>query len=139
MNRIVYATRARRAVLELLRSERRYFTVAEVHRTLKNELPSTAVSTIYRTLELLEELGVVSRRTEYEKEVSFVYCGEAHHHHAICRVCGHVADVECDAIDHIKTSLERQRGFELDEHTIEFYGRCVRCRNRVLPREDALR
>lgn len=91
-------------------------------------MPSTAMSTVYRTLEMLEGFGTVSRRAEEGKEATFVYCGEEHHHHAICRVCGHVDDVRCDAIDQIKESLERQRAFELDDHTIEFYGRCARCR-----------
>lgn len=129
MNRVLYATRARRAIVALLRSERRYLSAAEIFERLKAEQPKTAISTVYRTLELLEGLGSVSRRTEDGKEASFVYCGEEHHHHAICRVCRHVDDIECDALDQIRTSLERQRAFELDEHTIEFFGRCARCRS----------
>lgn len=115
-------------MLALLRSDRRYFTAAEIYRELKADQPSIAISTVYRSLELLEGLGTVSRRIEDDKEASFVYCGEDHHHHAICRVCGHVDDIQCDAIEQIKVSLERQRAFELDDHTIEFYGRCTRCR-----------
>ncbi len=127
-SRIFYGTRARRAILLLLRTGRRYFSASEIHQSLKAEMPSTAMSTVYRTLEMLEGFGTVSRRAEEGKEATFVYCGEEHHHHAICRVCGHVDDVRCDAIDQIKESLERQRAFELDDHTIEFYGRCARCR-----------
>jgi Fur family ferric uptake transcriptional regulator len=120
-------------MLTLLRSDRRYFTAAELYQVLKLDIPTIAMSTVYRALELLESLGTVSRRVEEGKEASFVYCGEEHHHHAICRTCGHVDDIRCDAIDQLRTSLEQQRGFELDEHTIEFYGRCARCKRDPSP------
>jgi hypothetical protein len=69
-------------------------------------------------------------RTEDAKEACFVYFCEAPHHQTIRRVCGTSTNGERNAIGHIKTSLERQRGFELDDHTIGFYGRCARCRRR---------
>jgi len=129
MNRLLYATRSRRAVLELLRRERRYLTASEIHRRLAIDQPKLAISTIYRTLEMLEGLGTIARRADPDGEASFVYCGERPHHHAVCRVCGRVDEVACDAIDEIRESLESERGFELDEHTIEFFGRCATCRS----------
>jgi Fur family ferric uptake transcriptional regulator len=128
MDRVLYATRARRAVLTLMRSEPRYLSAAQIYAAIRSENPSMAISTVYRTLELLEATEVVSRRSVDGKETTFVYCGEHHHHHAICRICGHVDEVECDAMDEIKASLNEQRGFELDDHAVEFYGRCSRCR-----------
>jgi len=74
-NRIFYGTRARRAILLLLRTGRRYFSASEIHQSLKAEMPSTAMSTVYRTLEMLEGFGTVSRRAEEGKEATFVYCG----------------------------------------------------------------
>lgn len=99
MNRLLYATRSRRAVLELLRRERRYLTASEIHRRLAVDQPKLAISTIYRTLEMLEGLGTIARRADPDGEASFVYCGERPHHHAVCRVCGRVDEVACDAID----------------------------------------
>lgn len=131
MQRLLYATRARRAVLDLLRGERRYLSAGEIHRQLALAQPRLALSTVYRTLEVLEELGTVARRSgDVGGEASFVYCGDAHHHHAVCRSCGRVEDVACDAVGAIRISLERQTGFELDEHTVEFSGRCARCARR---------
>jgi Fur family ferric uptake transcriptional regulator len=83
---------------------------------------------VYRTLEFLQRLGTVSSRTEASGETAYVYCTDDHHHHAICTVCGHVDEVDCDAMESFKSALLRNQSFALDEHAIEFYGRCSNCR-----------
>lgn len=125
--RTLYATSTRRAVVDLLRIERRYLTASAIFAVLKRGNPKLALSTVYRTLELLNELGSVSTRTEPGGEASYVYCKDEHHHHAICRVCGHVDEVDCGAMENFKDALRAQQSFELDDHSIEFYGRCARC------------
>ena len=125
--RTIYATSARRAVVDLLKGERRYLTAAEIFAALKPRLPKLALSTVYRTLELLVGNGTVSTRTETNGESGFVYCTDAHHHHAICTVCGHVDEVDCDAMERFKAALLQNQAFVLDEHAIEFFGRCARC------------
>ncbi|MGP6159743.1 MAG: Fur family transcriptional regulator [Vulcanimicrobiaceae bacterium] len=125
--RSLYATSTRRAIIELLKSERRYLTASSIFRLLKGENPKLALSTVYRTLEFLADQGSVSSRTEPSGEASYVYCTEEHHHHAICKICGHVDEVDCGAMDDFKNALLKQQSFVLDDHSIEFYGRCARC------------
>ena len=124
----MYATSTRKAISDLLGTERRYLTAGEIYRLLKSSNPKLALSTVYRTLELLEELGTVSSRTGPNGESGYVYCTDEHHHHAICSVCGHVDEVDCAAIDQFKSALMAQQSFELDDHSIEFYGLCAACR-----------
>ena len=126
--RILYATSTRRAIIDLLKCERRYLTASAIFRLLKGDNPKLALSTVYRTLEFLTELGSVSSRTEPSGESSYVFCTDEHHHHAICKICGHVDEVDCEAMDQFKTALLSQQSFILDDHSIEFYGRCARCR-----------
>ncbi len=126
--RTVYATSTRRGVLDLLRAEQRYLTAAAIFRLLKTANPKLALSTVYRTLELLSALGSISSRNEASGESSYVFCTDEHHHHAICTVCGHVDEVDCDAMEQFKRTLLAHQSFALDEHSIEFYGRCARCR-----------
>lgn len=126
--RTPYTTSTRRAIVELLSRERRYLSAATIHRLLKMDNPKAALSTVYRTLERLADLGTVSSRTEPGGEASYVFCTDDHHHHAICRSCGHVDEVDCDAMERFKGALLSQQAFELDEHSLEFYGRCARCR-----------
>lgn len=124
----MYQTAARRETLELLKGERRYLTAAAIHRLLKPGKPKLALSTVYRTLEALRETGTVTSRIDEKGETSYIYCGDKHHHHAICRKCGHVDEVDCDAMDAFATALLRKQSFTLDDHSIEFYGLCARCR-----------
>jgi Fur family transcriptional regulator, ferric uptake regulator len=124
----MYATSTRKAISDLLGTERRYLTAGEIHRLLKSSNPKLALSTVYRTLELLEELGTVSSRTGPNGESGYVYCTDEHHHHAICRSCGHVDEVDCDAMDRFRNALLANQAFVLDDHSIEFYGLCAACR-----------
>lgn len=125
--RTIYTTSTRRSILDLLKREKRYLTANVIFKLLKVDKPKMALSTIYRTLELLTDLGAVSKRTEDAGEISYVYCTEEHHHHAICTSCGHVDEVDCGAMDQFKATLLAQQAFKLDDHSVEFYGRCARC------------
>lgn len=128
LERTVYSTSARRKIAELLRNERRYLSAAAIYRILRTQNGRLALSTVYRTLDMLAATGVVSSRADATGELSFVYCHDGHHHHAICTKCGHVDDVSCDAVDQFRAALLQEQAFELDEHAIEFFGRCARCR-----------
>ncbi len=128
MRRNLYETRGRAAISRLLARERRYLSAHEVHRLLDQERAAISLSTVYRTLELLESRGDVSSRTGEDGESAFVSCGGAHHHHAICRACGLVEDVDCAAMEGFSAALDRHHGFELGDHALEFFGRCRRCR-----------
>ena len=126
--RTVYETSTRRAVVELLKSERRYLSAGAIYRLLREGNPKLALSTVYRTLELLTERGSVSSRIDPGGEASYVFCTDDHHHHAICTACGHVDEVDCDAMEAFRSALLAQQSFALDDHAIEFFGRCARCR-----------
>jgi Fur family ferric uptake transcriptional regulator len=125
--RPIYATSTRRAIVDLLKTERRYLSAATIFANLKAGHAKLALSTVYRTLELLARLGTVSSRTEAGGETAYVYCTDEHHHHAICTVCGHVDEVDCSAMEQFKSALLANQAFVLDEHSLEFYGRCTRC------------
>ncbi len=126
--RTLYTTSTRRAIVDLLKRERRYLTAAAILQSLKDDNPKLALSTVYRTLELLAGLGTVSSRSEASGESSYVFCKDGHHHHAICRQCGGVDEVDCSAMDVFRAALLEQQSFALDDHAIEFYGLCARCR-----------
>lgn len=124
-----YVTRPRESIATILRGEPRFFSAAEIHRRLKAAGANVALSTIYRTLERLLVKGDVTARADAEGESQYMLCNpSAHHHHAICRACGRVEDVDCAAMEQFTESLRALHGFELDGHAIEFTGRCRACR-----------
>ena len=126
--RAQYATRPRQQISDILRRERRYLSAAEIYDLLRRARANVSLSTIYRTLGLLEEQGHASSRTDERGEATYVLCAPTHHHHAICRQCGKVEEVACDAIERVAAALREYHSFHLADHAMEFFGRCAACR-----------
>src|SRR6202162_3582862 len=72
--RRVYATATRRAILDLLKSEQRYLTAAAIYTRVQKTNTKVALSTVYRTLELLTRLGTISSRAEGGGEAGYIFC-----------------------------------------------------------------
>jgi Fur family transcriptional regulator, ferric uptake regulator len=129
VGRTEYVTRAREQIAAILRGERRFLSAAEIHRLLEGRGARMALSTVYRNLEHLQKKGEITARAEADGETRYMPCEpQRHHHHAICRRCGRVVDVDCRAVEQFAESLRKINGFELDGHAMEFFGRCRSCR-----------
>lgn len=127
--RAEYVTRPREEIASVLRRERKFLSAAEIHHKLTRARARVALSTVYRTLDHLRAKGEVTERVDAAGEASYMYCEpQRHHHHAICRKCGKVEDVDCDAIDTFARTLRTRHGFVLDDHAMEFVGRCKKCK-----------
>lgn len=101
-------------------------TMAEL---LRKALPVNRAS-VYRTISLFEELGIVQRLQtgwKYRLELSDVF--HDHHHHATCLVCG-VSNIipENDSIEQFLKQAAQTLGFQLERHQLELQGYCTGCR-----------
>ncbi|WP_030174955.1 Fur family transcriptional regulator [Spirillospora albida] len=96
----------------------------EVQRTARG----VNISTVYRTLELLEELGLVKHAHLGHGPPNYHLAAEAEHIHLVCRGCHTVEDVDPEAAMGLARVLERDAGFETDVHHLTVYGRCKNCR-----------
>jgi len=124
-----YATRPREWIASILQREPRFLSAAEIHAALERAGARVSLSTVYRTLDHLRSKGDLTARADAEGEASYMLCEpDRHHHHAICRGCGRVEDVDCAAMEQFADSLRVAHGFELDGHAMEFFGRCRACR-----------
>jgi Fur family ferric uptake transcriptional regulator len=97
---------------------------AEVHQ----KASGVNVSTIYRTLELLEQLGLVSHTHLGHGAPRYHLAAEAQHVHLVCRDCGRVTEIGPDAIRPLITGLDERYGFETDVGHLTVFGRCAECR-----------
>ncbi|MEU5876619.1 transcriptional repressor [Spirillospora sp. NPDC047279] len=97
---------------------------AEVQRTARG----VNISTIYRTLELLEELGLVKHAHLGHGPPNYHLAEEAEHIHLVCRGCETVHDVDPKVAAGLAGVLERDFGFETDVHHLTVFGRCKNCR-----------
>ena len=114
------ATPQRVAVLEALGAEQ-HQSMEEI----KNRCPEVGLVTVYRTLDLLGELGLV-RRLDLGDGPRYELA-EDHHHHLICESCGEISEFEECPLNIERLSPESS-GFEARSHSLEVYGWCVACR-----------
>jgi Fur family transcriptional regulator, peroxide stress response regulator len=103
----------------------RFVTRAPQHVTaddVHEELPSLSFATIYSTLDLLEELGLVRRVSTLEGVAVYDSRTDAHDH-AVCRVCGRMFDLDAG-----EAKAAAPRGFRVEQATIQLIGVCAECR-----------
>jgi Fur family ferric uptake transcriptional regulator len=96
---------------------------AEVQRTAS----SVNLSTVYRTLELLEELGMVTHTHLGHGAPIYHAAAEQQHLHLVCRVCGRVTEADPTLADPLVEKLQAERGFEIDVAHFAIFGRCADC------------
>jgi Fur family ferric uptake transcriptional regulator len=96
---------------------------AEVQRTA----PGVNLSTVYRTLELLEELGLVTHAHLSHGAPTYHVVGEVQHVHLVCRVCGQVTEVASDVLAPLAQDLMRDRAFLVDIGHVALFGLCELC------------
>jgi Fur family transcriptional regulator, ferric uptake regulator len=91
------------------------------------EHPELGLSTVYRTLDLLHELGIVRKEDFGEGYSRYELATERMHHHARCRECGAVIEFNEELMEYLALQVERETGFVTDWHEITLHGRCTNC------------
>jgi Fur family transcriptional regulator, ferric uptake regulator len=86
------------------------------------------ISTVYRTLELLEQIGMVTHTHLTHGAPTYHLASVSDHVHLVCRDCGRVTEITPDAIRPLTTTLDQQYGFETDVGHLTVFGRCTECR-----------
>jgi Fur family ferric uptake transcriptional regulator len=125
-------TPPRLAVLEVIQREGEHLNPAEILRQAQEIHAQTGRATVYRTLELLTQLGIV--RPIYVGESGPTYIrAEGGHHHLVCSHCGRVVDFDQCMADDMQRDLEARFGFQIRSHLLEFYGLCAACRANPAP------
>jgi Fur family transcriptional regulator, ferric uptake regulator len=121
---------ARRAVLELLASQRCSMTARDVEERLRSEGREVGRASVYRALEQLDELRLVQRLEVGQGMARYepLLPGGDHHHHMVCDRCGRVTPFEDSELEAaIEALARRTRGFQVDEHDVVLHGACARC------------
>lgn len=121
------ATSGRVAILSALEREQKPITIEELKGRLSEELDTV---TLYRALDALCAVKLVERSDLRHGHAHYeLLAGRAHHHHAICRECGTIEDIEVShATEPEKEAVRNAASFaSIDAYTLEFFGRCKSC------------
>ena len=130
-------TAPRTVILEVLSHTAKHLSAEDIYLAVHSEYPNIGLTTVYRTLELLVQIGFVYKvdfgdgRARYE--LADGPKGIGHHHHLVCTGCGRVIDYtefineEKEFLSQTEKGLTQKYHFTITHHLIQFYGLCDKC------------
>jgi Fe2+ or Zn2+ uptake regulation protein len=120
-------TRQRRAVLEAIAATPSSLSALQVYDAARERCPELGLTTVYRTLELLAEIGALRRVHGPDHCESFVPASAAHGHTVVCSACGRVTEfTACDMRD-IVDAARAETGYRITDHFLQLSGVCAGC------------
>lgn len=127
-------TPQRRATLEVFSENRgRHLSTEDVYLLVKEKYPEIGIATVYRTLQLLEQLGAINKMSFDDGCGRYELVGneeDHHHHHLICLSCGGIQEVQEDLLEHLEDTIREKNCFCVVNHRVKFFGYCRKCMNK---------
>ena len=122
-------TSQREAILQTLCRHPQHFTSESLSLLVKKNYPklNIGIATVYRTLSLLEENGLVSSISLGVQGKKFEIANKPHHDHLICESCGEIIEFENPKIEKLQEEVAKENGFLLTNHLMQLYGLCQKC------------
>lgn len=125
-------TAPRKALAALIAERAGHFTADELLTTARRRRLGLGRATIFRSLELFTNLGMVERVDLPSGQHAYVSCarGSDHHHHIVCSRCGRAVGFDDGVLDEAVEAAARHVGYDLTRHRLELFGTCADCQAR---------
>ncbi|MEE8492920.1 MAG: Fur family transcriptional regulator [Nitrospirales bacterium] len=128
----VKVTPQRAAIYQALAGRADHPTAEALHRQVRRRYPMISPNTVYYTLGVLKEAGLVHEvnywhdRARFDANINL-------HHHLICLSCRRIQDLSDAGLDRLQVSSRARAGFDITGHRVEFHGHCAACRRLASP------
>lgn len=121
----------REVILETLYNSDEHLTPESLHQLIQKKHPdlNTGIATVYRTLALLEESGMVTSLSFGAQGKKYELGAKDHHDHMICTNCGNITEFVDDQIEERQNKIAQTLGFKMSDHSMQIYGICKNCQN----------
>jgi Fur family ferric uptake transcriptional regulator len=129
-------TQQRQLILEIIQRADRHVDADEIYRQARRKLPSISLSTVYRSLQLFKDLGLVEEHQLDGMRRYYESMPRSRHHHLVCLGCGQVFEFYCPSTERIKSRLSREEGFKVTGVDVRLVGYCPKCQQRLLDEVD---
>ncbi|TAK32482.1 MAG: transcriptional repressor [Chloroflexota bacterium] len=120
-------TPQRTMILDVIRESDDHVSAEQIYARVREVYPHVNISTVYRTLDLLSGLSLVTRTDLGEGRVLYHWAEKSDHHHLICQKCGDVALLDNDLLKPLKQTLYVRYGFHASLDHFALFGRCAKC------------
>jgi len=121
-------THQRELLLRTLEEANGHLDAEELFLLARERDPRLSLSTVYRTLNVLKEVGLVEELHLGEEHHHYEVTSPAEHHHLICTRCGAVIEFESELIEQMKSEVAEKHGFEISGMHVDLMGLCAGCR-----------
>lgn len=123
-------TAPRRAVVETIADSRHVLSPFEIFESARVRYPKLGLVTVYRTLDKLDELGLIQRVHQPSDCQAFVAAFTGHQHLLICNECGRVKyfSGDQDRIEGLMAAVGQESGYDVQEHWLQLFGVCEMCK-----------
>ena len=131
-------TMSRQSKIEAINKEQGHLSAEEIYYKVRKKYPSIGLATVYRTLEILAQMGIITKLdfgdNRFRYELAEKFSDKGHHHHLVCKKCNKIieyddfVDDEIVLIQKVENALSKKYGFKIDDHNIQFYGLCQKCK-----------
>jgi Fur family ferric uptake transcriptional regulator len=115
-------------ILEAVERADSHISAEDIYTQILARYPHINISTVYRTLELLKELGLVTETDLGDGRVRYHSMKKGRHHHLVCQKCGAIIDLDESVLSPLKVALLREYKFSAGLRHLAIFGRCANCR-----------
>jgi len=127
-------TLARTSILDILKKVKRPIDVGEIVKRLKTLKIKVNRVTVFRNINLLVNKKLINKVEFNEGKYRYEIASLPHHHHLVCTKCGYINDIESDSlhkeISKISNTVKKIYNFKIEEHKVEFFGKCKSCKEK---------
>ena len=121
-------TPQRLMILSAIENSEDHISAEEIYAQVVAKYPHINISTVYRTLELLEQLGLVTETDLGGGRVRYHPGDKGHHHHLVCKECGAIIDLDESVLARLHDVLLNRYNFNADMKHMAIFGRCANCK-----------
>ena len=129
-------TAPRLAIVSIVANSPRALDAIEIYDLGRDEYPRLGLVTVYRTLEKLEQLGLVQRVHQPDGCNMYLRAPEGHEHLLMCKSCGQMEYFRGDDLTKLIDDTSRGSGYQIQEHWLQLLGLCASCQTPNSPEED---
>jgi len=121
-------TPQRMMILSAIENSDNHISAEEIYAQIVAKYPNVNISTVYRTLELLKQLGLVTETDLGEGRVRYHPAEKGHHHHLVCQKCGAIINIDESTLARLQDVLLNRYDFSAELKHVAIFGLCANCR-----------
>jgi Fur family ferric uptake transcriptional regulator len=126
-NRGMRITPQRAIIFEAIEKLEGHLTAEEIFEQVQKVNPYVSLATVYRTLELLQEMGLINQTNFGRSQTYFALKDHGPHHHLVCTECARIEEFSDEIFDSVRSELKAKYGFRAYTDHMSIFGVCKNC------------